>query len=205
MKKQKWKTAAKYWEGVAREREAMIIAYPNDRKRFAERYAADMKTQLEQNEKIREAIGNQLSDMCVMHDSVLLKFERLQADHDKLQQAYERLHAEHMQAQADANQAQEIIERLRVNLELKMGALEAAREHSRIIEEDRDTMARHLAAALKAQEAAENQVAIIKEPQSTALETHILNALHSMVDNGRTYTTRMPKEPKALNAQEAAE
>jgi organic radical activating enzyme len=133
----------------------MALTYPNDRKRFAERYAADIKTQLEQNEKIREAIGNQLSDMCVMHDSVLLKFERLQADHDKLQQAYERLHAEHMQAQTDANAAQEIIEKLRVKLMLKFGEIAEACEHSRIIEEDRNTMARHLAAALKAQEATE--------------------------------------------------
>jgi hypothetical protein len=40
---------------------------------------------------------------------------------------------------------------LRVNLELKLGALEQARNHLRIIQENRDTMARHLAKALQIQ------------------------------------------------------
>jgi hypothetical protein len=105
MNKRKWKAAAKFWEEVARKHEATIIAYPNDRKKFAEQHAANVQTELEQSQNIREAIADQLSNMCEVHDSVLLRLERLQREHTQLQEAYELLDTKHMHAQKDANEA----------------------------------------------------------------------------------------------------
>jgi AICAR transformylase/IMP cyclohydrolase PurH len=90
-----------------------------------------------------------------MHNTVLLRFERLQANYKELQQAYDRLYADYLHAKADATEAQEIIEKLRVKLMLKYGEIAEACEYSHIIQTDRKTMRRRLEKALHVLEAAE--------------------------------------------------